>query len=182
MRALTAASDWIYDYDRNNTVRYTLGRRGIKTLYCFGINPSTATPEKLDPTVNRVRQVAEGNHYDGWIMFNVYPKRATIFQQLHPYRDDEIHLKNVEMIGKYVREDRNRSIDIWCAWGNLLLGKPYLSGCFSDILCAIEKERETRWLCAGVNQNGTPKHPLYLRKDTKLIRFDMEAHTRKFLV
>ena len=167
---------WIYEPDKENTVRYTLGIPGNQTLYCFGINPSTATPEKLDPTVNRVSQVAEGNHYDGWMMFNVYPKRETVFQKLYAYRDDEIHLKNLEAIRRCVKNDPNQRIDIWAAWGNLILGKEYLCGCFSDILDTLGEEKKIRWLCAGMNKNGTPKHPLYLPKATKLIQFDMETY------
>ena len=166
----------LYDHDRSNTVRYTLGLRRKRTLYCFGINPSTATPEKLDPTVRKVRQIAESNCYDGWVMFNVYPKRETVFSQLHSNRDDEIHQKNVEWILYRVMEDPNPHVDFWCAWGNLLLGKTYLRDCFLDILQAVTTEKEVNWLCAGINQNGTPKHPLYLRKDTKLISFDMSSH------
>jgi len=174
--------EWTYEPDENNTVRYTLGIKGERTLYCFGINPSTATPQKLDPTVNRVRQIAEGNGYDGWMMFNVYPKRETIFHQLHAYRNDSIHKKNVEAIRRCIIEDKNETIDIWAAWGNLLLGKKYLSGCFFDILQGIKEEKKIRWLSAGENQNGTPKHPLYRPKATILLPFDMEAHERKFLL
>lgn len=167
---------WTYEPDKENTVRYTLGIRGVRTLYCFGINPSTATPEKLDPTVNRVSQIADAQGYDGWMMFNIYPKRETIFQNLYKYRDDEIHLKNVAAVRQCVAEDLNQEVFIWAAWGNLILGKEYLCDCFADILSALPKEKKIRWLCAGMNKNGTPKHPLYLPKASVLVPFDMDTH------
>ena len=39
---------WIYIHNADNTVRYVLGTKGEKPLFCLGINPSTATPEKAD--------------------------------------------------------------------------------------------------------------------------------------
>ena len=46
-------------------------------LVCIGINPSTAQPGALDPTLKSVERLANANGFDSWIMFNVYPQRAT---------------------------------------------------------------------------------------------------------
>ena len=51
--------NWIYEHDVNNTARFTLGEYQYisdKTLICFGINPSTATPNNLDNTLKKVGQ------------------------------------------------------------------------------------------------------------------------------
>lgn len=50
---------------------------GENPLVCFGINPSTAVPNALDPTLKRVRRFAAENGYDSWTMLNVYPQIAT---------------------------------------------------------------------------------------------------------
>ena len=57
--------------------RYVLGRVGRHPLVCIGINPSTAQPGALDPTLKSVERLANANGFDSWIMFNVYPQRAT---------------------------------------------------------------------------------------------------------
>ena len=57
--------------------RYVLGRVGRRPLVCIGINPSTAQPGALDPTLKSVERLANANGFDSWIMFNVYPQRAT---------------------------------------------------------------------------------------------------------
>jgi hypothetical protein len=49
---------WLYENNEDNTVRYILGTKGKKPLLCFGINPSTAEPEKLDNTLKSVERVA----------------------------------------------------------------------------------------------------------------------------
>ena len=54
-----------------------LGRVGRHPLVCIGINPSTAQPGALDPTLKSVERLAAANGFDSWIMFNVYPQRAT---------------------------------------------------------------------------------------------------------
>jgi len=46
----------VYVKTIDNKCRYALGVKGENTLYCFGINPSTATPEKYDPTIFRVKK------------------------------------------------------------------------------------------------------------------------------
>ena len=43
--------EWIYVNNDDNTSRYVLGTKGDKPVFCFGINPSTAEPNNLDPTL-----------------------------------------------------------------------------------------------------------------------------------
>ena len=81
----------IYHPDQNNLWRYTLGRSGSKPLLVIGLNPSTATPEKLDPTVTRVEKVAQQSGFDGFVMLNLYPVRATDPKDLSPKADPEAY-------------------------------------------------------------------------------------------
>ena len=68
---------WLYAPNFYSEYRYILGTRGQKPLICIGINPSTARPGDLDPTLKSVERLANANGFDSWIMFNVYPQRAT---------------------------------------------------------------------------------------------------------
>ena len=61
--------EWIYINNEDNSIRYALGTKGNNTLFCFGINPSTATPDKPDPTIRKVEFIAKYNGYDSFIMF-----------------------------------------------------------------------------------------------------------------
>ena len=68
---------WYYEPHTYQPYRYVLGRVGRHPLVCIGINPSTAQPGALDPTLKSVERLAAANGFDSWIMFNVYPQRAT---------------------------------------------------------------------------------------------------------
>ena len=68
---------WYYEPHTYLPYRYVLGRVGRHPLVCIGINPSTAQPGALDPTLKSVERLANANGFDSWIMFNVYPQRAT---------------------------------------------------------------------------------------------------------
>ena len=68
---------WYYEPHTYQPYRFVLGRVGRRPLVCIGINPSTAQPGALDPTLKSVERLAAANGFDSWIMFNVYPQRAT---------------------------------------------------------------------------------------------------------
>ena len=70
-------SRWLYVPNTYSEYRYILGTRGQKSLICVGINPSTAAPDALDPTLQSAQRIALNNGYDSFLMFNVYAQRAT---------------------------------------------------------------------------------------------------------
>ena len=57
---------WLYVRDYYADYRYLLGTRGENPLICIGINPSTARPGALDPTLKSVERIAR---FDGsWLV------------------------------------------------------------------------------------------------------------------
>ena len=166
---------WLYIKNDDNTIRYVLGTRGERTLFCFGINPSIATPEKLDPTLKKVETIAKNNGYDSFIMFNVYPKRDTIFENLEQSVNDAEHIKNIEAITKTISEYSN--LDIWAAFGEHIYDRDYLTVCFKDIYSKLPNDN-IKWFATGVNKSGAPKHPLYQKNNAELITFDMATYIK----
>lgn len=164
---------WLYENDEVNRVRYMLGKAGNKTLVCFGINPSTAEPNNLDPTLNSVQSIAQYNGFDSWVMFNVYPKRDTIFNNLHDLRNDAFHKENIRVIKRYF--ECKSEINIWAAWGDHIYERDYLGPCFKEIYKAIESDKVS-WLSIGQNKSGAPKHPLYQKKTSELRVFDIKKY------
>ena len=51
-------AQWLYVPNRYGEYRYILGTRGEHPLICIGVNPSTAAPGDLDPTLKSVERVA----------------------------------------------------------------------------------------------------------------------------
>lgn len=166
---------WIYENSYDNLERYVIGTVGSKTLFCFGVNPSTAEPENLDPTVEKVEKIALNNGYDSWMMFNVYPKRDTNFEDLPETCDDTIHNKNIEMIKQYLNGVIKASI--WIAHGDLIYDREYLPYCLKDIYANIKRD-DISWLVTGINQSGSPKHPLYQKDKSTLKDFNIDDYIK----
>ena len=79
---------WLYIGDEK--VRYALGEPGWCNLLIVGLNPSTATPDKPDPTIKRVGKIVEKENLNGWIMINLYPMRTPKPSELPTAIDEEI--------------------------------------------------------------------------------------------
>ena len=160
---------WIYNTSPSNSSRFTLGNCGHSPLLCIGVNPSTAVPENLDPTLKSVARIADNNSYDGWIMINLYPQRSTNPDGLHPQIDDALHQKNLDII-KTVLNTYEIS-DIWAAWGTLINKRSYLPGCLHDIYTLTAGYN---WIRFGdLSKDGHPHHPLYLSSDTPKYSFNI---------
>ena len=86
---------WLYVPDFYTEYRYVLGTKGENPLICIGVNPSTAEPDHLDNTLKSVERIARGNGFDRFIMFNVYPQRATRPQDMARVRDERLHRANM---------------------------------------------------------------------------------------
>ncbi len=63
---------WIYISDSNN--RFALGQPGKYNMLVVGVNPSTATPWKDDPTIRKVRNIIKESNYDGCVRRKVWKK------------------------------------------------------------------------------------------------------------
>ena len=166
---------WIYVPDFYSEYRYILGTLGEKPLVTIGINPSTAEPDNLDNTLKSVERIALGNSFDSFIMFNVYAQRATNPDHMDREFNRELHRENM-LAFRYIMEHSGSSPAIWAAWGAIVEKRPYLRECLSDMV-SIGNEYGAVWYKAGkVSLKGHPHHPLYLKKDSPLERFDMESY------
>ncbi len=165
---------WWYERTEDNDARFILGQPGEKTLVCFGVNPSTATPEKLDPTLRRVKGLAKLHGYDGWMMFNVYPLRATNPADLPAEWDNLLHAMNRLHI--YQTLKKLGAVTVWAAWGTLIEKRPYLALCLREIV-ADSKCRPLQWITIGDrSQAGHPHHPLYLANEAEITPFDIDEY------
>ncbi len=164
---------WQYSYNSNNTARYTLGEYTNpinKTLICVGINPSTATPNKLDRTLNKVKAIAMNQKYVNWIMLNVYPQRATNPSNLHKRCNKQLHNTNLNEIRNILITFSNS--DILFAYGNLIDKRPYLKVCLTDILNLISAVQFSgNFYCIERTKKGNPVHPLYQKTNCSLINY-----------
>ena len=165
---------WLYVPNRYSEYRYILGTRGKRPLICMGINPSTAAPDRLDPTLQSVERVALSNGYDSFLMFNVYAQRATRPDDMEPRCNQILHRENRAAFRYLLSLSPEPAV--WAAWGNLIEKRGYLLDCVRDFLADGEAVG-ARWYTAGpLLKSGHPHHPLYLKRDTRLLPFDAAAY------
>lgn len=167
---------WLYENTDDNTSRFVLGTVGKKPLVCFGINPSTATPNCLDNTLKSVERIALNNGFDSWIMLNVYPQRTTDPNNLHNQLDDHLHKLNLIHIEKILKDYKPT---IWAAWGTIIEKRTYLKQCLLDIV-GVASKNNCRWVSFGkISKKGHPHHPLYLRKSEINKEFYINEYIRQ---
>jgi hypothetical protein len=129
----------------------------------IGLNPSTADESKNDPTIRRCIAFAKRWGYGAMCMTNLFAYRATLPKDMMAFSepigmDNGPHLISVA---------RYASVVVAC-WGK--------HGRHNDrdanVICLFEMSGlASKISCLSVNTDGTPKHPLYLRADTKLEGF-----------
>ena len=169
---------WLYVPSFYDEYRYVLGTRGKHPVICVGINPSTAKPDDLDPTLKSAQRIAHANGYDSFLMFNVYAQRATRPDDMERERNDWLHGENMKAF-RYLLSLSGEHPAVWAAWGSIIEKRPYLLDCVRDML-DIGRAYGAVWYHAGpLSAKGHPHHPLYLRSDTPLVPFDTETYLRK---
>lgn len=130
-------------------------------LMIIGLNPSTADETKDDPTIRRCIDFAKQWGFGALCMTNLFAFRAT-----HP-----AEMKKAEMPAgmdneHHIRRRASQAGFVLVAWGKH--GKHH----HQDLnVCRYLREIEVQPYCLGTNGDGTPKHPLYLPKDSKPIPF-----------
>ena len=151
-------SRWLYVPNRYSEYRYILGTRGKKPLICIGINPSTAAPDALDPTLQSVERIALSNGYDSFLMFNVYAQRATRPDDMEKVCNPQLHEENRKAF-RYLLSLSGQPA-VWAAWGNIIMKRDYLMDCMRDFLADGEAVG-AKWYTAGpLLKSGHPHHPL----------------------
>ena len=140
----------------DNAARFLLASVGTNPLVCVGVNPSTATPQKLDTTVTRVTRYAALNGHDSWAMLNLYPQRSTDPRGMHSPHLPELKVANEQHIAEFIG---GRKLRLLAAWGGLIRLRPYLRGMLEGIV-EISDASSCEWsTIGGLPKNGHPRHP-----------------------
>lgn len=157
--------------------RYTLERE-IDTLTgkgtaCFiMLNPSTADATKDDSTIRRCIGFARSWRCARLVVVNLFAYRATDPREL-----EAANLFGMNIIGPEndkiilpIIADAQRVV---AAWGANPLAVERSEALLYEF-CA------TKFECLGLTKSGAPKHPLYVKADTKLAiyRFGRTPHAR----
>ena len=141
--------------------RYSLWRiwDKEKPLVMFiGLNPSTANANDDDPTIRRVKRFAFDWGFGGVYMMN-------LFSYVTPY-PDELVLTDVshEIVNDFqLKQVAKHCSEIIFAWGSFKEAK--------------ERAEKINVMFPGakalaINNDGSPKHPLYVAKNITLVNYE----------
>lgn len=141
--------------------RYLLWRRWDRqgdVLMVVGLNPSTANETEDDPTIRRCIGFAKGWGFGALWMVNAYAFRATQPRDMIAQGSGALGPRNNEFLLR-------TAIDadmVLAAWGT------HCDGLRESQIIGTVTEGALKPLYAfGFTKGGHPKHPLYLRADTK---------------
>ena len=111
-------SRWLFVPPAYTEYRYLLGTRGKKPLICIGINPSTARPDHLDPTLQSVERIALNNGFDSFMMLNLCAQRATDPNDMARDYPDVLRTGNAAAF-EYALGLSDAPV-VWAAWGTMI--------------------------------------------------------------
>ena len=149
-------------FSEDRKYRYTLYREWNQQkgmVMIIGLNPSTADETKDDPTIRRCLNFAKDWGFGRLMMVNLFAIRGT---------DPQILKEVSDPIGPqndfYLKSMAEKSDLIIGAWG--------VDGVYKNRGVTIKKLIPDM-NCLGITKNGQPKHPLYLKKDTKWMEWNI---------
>lgn len=140
------------EWDANNSGR----------VLFVGLNPSTADETRDDPTIRRCIGYAKAWGFGGLCMANIFAFRATdpaVMKAAH----DPIGVGNDAALFALARTCHA----IVACWGTR--GAHRNRGALAWMLLRNASARKVH--CLGTNADGSPKHPLYLRKDAQRVLY-----------
>jgi hypothetical protein len=150
MNTALFSDDGLYRY----RLTRTLGK-GEGTILFIMLNPSTANDDINDPTVERCERRARDLGYAKLIVVNLFALKSTDPKNLRKHEDPIGGCNDEIILLEAMRADL-----VVCAWGTY--GDLYGRGIkVRDVLI----DAGVKLHCLVVNKNGTPKHPLYVRRD-----------------
>ncbi|MDD5366463.1 MAG: DUF1643 domain-containing protein [Gallionellaceae bacterium] len=167
----------IYSNARDDHWRFTLGKCGSRKLFVIGLNPSTATQEKADTTVAKAERVAERNGYDGFVMLNLYPVRATNYHELPADVDREAYTMNQDRIVEIVSKESKPVI--WAAWGESILARDYFMTAAADLIKRLGTYSPVWQHFGTMTATGHPRHPSRLQYAWSFARLDEKNYLSK---
>ncbi len=125
------------------------------------LNPSTADAERDDPTIRRCMGFARRWGHEGLYVANLYAYRATSPSDLWQAEDPVGPNNNLHIINLLVTRG-----DVVCAWG-AHAKKDRVAEFIS-----MAKKANVRLWCLGTTKANAPRHPLYVKADQELMRWE----------
>lgn len=144
--------------------RYSLAWTWDKTkpplTFCL-LNPSTADHEKLDPTATGLITRARLWGYGGVDLLNLFAYRATDPQAMLA-QPDPVGPHNEIMTRAALSQAQSEGGPVICGWGKHGTHRGQ-----DKVFCALAADMDVPLMALERNQDGTPRHPLYIAHNVR---------------
>ena len=154
-------------YRQALTRDWTPDGQDARAILFVGMNPSVASAEVSDPTCHRELMFARDWGFTRYLKGNVLDWRATSPKDIPHDPDLACSPENAPVLMEMAREAEV----LVMAYGKLHKRYQPRVREVLEAMASVGKPLQ----CLGVNQDGSAKHPLYLRKDTPLRPFSIPA-------
>lgn len=148
--------------------RFSLWRtwdRSKPLVMFIGLNPSTANETDPDNTIRSVARISRANGFGGFFMMNCFPFVSTNPDALRGYDktvfDQQMFFTNNEKLKKVA----TICAEVVFAWGAFKIVKEL--GRHNDMRKMFPDAK-----CLAILKDGSPKHPLYCKSETKFIPYN----------
>ena len=146
------------------TYRYALWRiwdEKLPLVLFIGLNPSTASADRDDATIRRVRTFSMRWGYGGFYMMNLFalvtPDPKELEKSGNPLGDND----------GWIEEIYPKCGKIIFAWGDFSQAQER-----SKEVIQMFREKNIQPYALVINKNGSPRHPLYVKSDTIPVLFE----------
>lgn len=167
--------------------RWMLMRRWDDTLPLVNfimLNPSTADGNEDDPTIRRCINFAKEWGYGGLVVTNLYAYKATKPLELWVKKKEGIDIIGNANI-RFMRKALQKTSMVVLAWGTgaKIMGLHYYADALKNLGEAIDSvEGKIKIRSLGTTEQGFPRHPLYLSKETQLEKFPLKQYLKELLI
>lgn len=143
------------------------GSRNHNRLLWVMLNPSTADDHTNDATIRRCIDFSRRWGYGGLDVVNLLAIRATRPADILAL-PDPIGPDNNEAIERAIRSHR----DVVAAWG---ASRPKYAAAAAEsqinFVCKTAEAAGVQLVCLGKTKAGHPRHPLYVKQNTSLVKW-----------
>ena len=166
-------------YRGDDLTRFVLGDKGTDLLAVFGINPSTADQCNSDRTIDKIENLSKSWKVNGFLMFNLYPLRASSPKNLPVELDADLLKRNTEVIRNELKEFR--VCTVWAAWGDAFDKRNYFIDCLEKTLSELRALNLEWKKCESLTKSQNPRHPLsgrphIITKQSRLTNFNVQSY------
>lgn len=162
------------EFSKDRKYRYALWRIWDETkplVMCIGLNPSTANEDKNDPTITKLEKIMRHNGYGGFYMMNLFPLVSADPKVLVEFYDDTQSHDTEDMENmRWLLDIKRKCKDVVFAWGGFKEAEQRAKSVIGYFKLA---------LCLKINNNGSPKHPLYCKDDSALFPYEYELNAQE---